>query len=92
MLNYICFSEACGAGKTLTGSSPESWWTPGACSGGIVLEMERRGYRHASPLDEAECETLARRYGRTGTEIDAEANAAELARRCPECAKRLRRP
>ena len=58
----------------------------------LVLEMERRGYRHASPLDEAECETLARRYGRTGTEIDAEANAAELARRCPECAKRLRRP
>ena len=45
-----------------------------------------------SPLDEAECETLARRYGCTGTEIDAEANAAELARRCPECAKRLRRP
>ena len=34
----------------------------------LVLEMERRGYRHASPLDEAECETLARRYGRTGTE------------------------
>ena len=33
----------------------------------LVLEMERRGYRHASPLDEAECETLARRYGRTGT-------------------------
>lgn len=32
----------------------------------LVLEMERRGYRHASPLDEAECETLARRYGRTG--------------------------
>ena len=29
----------------------------------LVLEMERRGYRHASPLDEAECETLARRYG-----------------------------
>jgi|GEM_PF-568917 len=46
----------------------------------LVLEMERRGYRHASPLDEAECETLARRYGRTGTGIDAEANAAELAR------------
>ena len=54
--------------------------------------MERRGYRHASPLDEAECETLARRYGHTGTGIDAGANAAELARRCPECAKRLRRP
>ncbi len=48
----------------------------------LVLEMERRGYRHASPLDEAECETLARRYGRTGTGIDAGANAAELARRC----------
>lgn len=58
----------------------------------LVLEMERRGYRHASPLDEAECETLARRYGRTGTGIDAGANAAELARRCPECAKHLRRP
>lgn len=65
MLNYICFSEAYGAGKTLTGSSREA--------GGprrmfrrheeLVLEMERRGYRHASPLDEAECETLARRYG-----------------------------
>ena len=84
MLNYICFSEAYGAGKTLTGSSPGSEE--------LVLEMERRGYRHASPLDEAECETLARRYGRTGTGIDAGANAAELARRCPECAKRLRRP
>ena len=58
----------------------------------LVLEMERRGYRHASPLDEAECETLARRYGHTGTGIDAGANAAELARRCPECEKRLRRP
>ena len=54
--------------------------------------MFRRHYRHASPLDEAECETLARRYGHTGTGIDAGANAAELARRCPECAKRLRRP
>lgn len=32
----------------------------------LVLEMERRGYRHASPLDEAECETLARRYGAHG--------------------------
>ena len=49
----------------------------------LVLEMERRGYRHASPLDEAECETLARRYGRTGTGIDAGANAAELARESP---------
>ena len=64
----------------------------GFLAGKLVLEMERRGYRHASPLDEAECETLARRYGRTGTGIDAGANAAELARRCPECAKRLRRP
>ena len=94
-MNYICFSEAYGAGKTLTGSSPGSWWTPRRMfrrHEELVLEMERRGYRHASPLDEAECETLARRYGRTGTGIDAGANAAELARRCPECAKRLRRP
>ena len=37
----------------------------------LVLEMERRGYRHASPLDEAECETLARRYGCTGTPLSS---------------------
>lgn len=58
----------------------------------LALEMGRRGYRHASPMDEAECETLARRYARKDAGIDAEANAAELARRCPECAGRLRRP
>ena len=69
MLNYICFSEAYGGKKTLTGSSPGSWWTRRMFRRHeeLVLEMERRGYRHASPLDEAECETLARRYGRTGT-------------------------
>ena len=52
----------------------------------LVLEMERRGYRHASPLDEAECETLARRYGRTGTtppNWPADARSAQNASAAP---------
>ena len=92
---HMLSPEAYGAGKTFTGSSPGSWRTPGACSGGtksLCSKCSGAAHRHASPLDEAECETLARRYGHTGTGIDAGANAAELARRCPECAKRLRRP
>lgn len=43
----------------------------------LVREMERRGYRHSSPLG-----TVPRRLG---GKIDARANARELARRCPEC-------
>ena len=80
------------AGMFFAALSGSSAATTAAIGASMIDEMERRGYRHASPLDEAECETLARRYGRTGTGIDAGANAAELARRCPECAKRLRRP
>ena len=49
MLNYICFSEAYGAGKTLTGSSPGSWWTPahvpaarGACARNGAARLQAR--------------------------------------------------
>ena len=43
----------------------------------LAAELERRGYRHASPL--AYIDRLA--AGR----IDARAAAAELRRRCPRC-------
>ena len=82
-------------GKNIDGFLAGKLVDPGACSGGtrsLCSKWSGAATGHASPLDEAECETLARRYGRTGTGIDAGANAAELARRCPECAKRLRRP
>lgn len=54
----------------------------------LVREMLRRGYRHASPMDEAECRAAARGYGSPQPGIDVEANAKELRRRCPECAGR----
>ncbi len=43
----------------------------------LVCEMQRRGYRHASPL--------GRVPRRKGGKIDVRANARELARRCPDC-------
>ena len=55
----------------------------------VMREMERRGYHHRSPLDEAECRAAARRYEGTHARVDAEANARELKRRCPDCARRL---
>lgn len=42
----------------------------------LVREMERRGFRHASPLEQ-----IARRGGR----VDRKANLVELARRCKDC-------
>ena len=55
----------------------------------LAREMERRGYRHRSPMDEAECRAAARRYGCAQARVDPEANARELQRRCPDCARRL---
>lgn len=55
----------------------------------LAREMERRGYHHRSPLDEAKCRAAARRYEGTHARVDAEANARELKRRCPDCARRL---
>ena len=43
----------------------------------LVKEMERRGFRHASPLQHVP----PRRAGR----VDRKANLMELARRCAEC-------
>ncbi len=43
----------------------------------LVREMERRGYRHTSPLG-----PVPRRQG---GRIERRANARELARRCPDC-------
>ena len=51
----------------------------------LVAEMLRRGFKHASPIEASECASLAARYtGRTS--INIAANAAELQRRCPDCA------
>lgn len=54
----------------------------------LVREMERRGYRHASPMDEQACLEVARRYSGPQQGIDIRGNAEELRRRCPECAAR----
>ena len=43
----------------------------------LVAEMLRRGYRHASPLGPVP--------RRKGGKVDRQANARELARRCPAC-------
>ncbi len=45
----------------------------------LVREMKRRGFRHASPL-----ENVPRRRG---GRVDRRANLAELARRCQHCRK-----
>lgn len=54
----------------------------------LAREMERRGYRHRSPMDKTECEALVRGYGCAHALVDAETNAQELKRRCPDCARR----
>ena len=52
----------------------------------LVAEMIRRRFKHTSPIDASECASLAARYpGRTF--INIAANAAELQRRCPDCAQ-----
>lgn len=51
----------------------------------LVTEMTRRGFKHTSSIDACECASLAAQYaGRTSISIAA--NAAELRRRCPDCA------
>ena len=51
----------------------------------LVTEMTRRGFKHTSSIDACECASLAAQYaGRTSISIAA--NAAELHRRCPDCA------
>ena len=42
----------------------------------LVREMERRGFRHASPLPQVE---------QRGGRVDRNANLMELARRCKDC-------
>ena len=52
----------------------------------LVTEMAQRGFKHTSPIDANECASLAARY--TGSSsLDIVANAAELQRRCPDCAQ-----
>lgn len=51
----------------------------------LVAEMARRGFRHSSPIEASECTSLAARYPGS-TFINIAANAAELQRRCPDCA------
>ena len=55
----------------------------------LVTEMARRGFKHSSPIDGCECASLSARYtGRAS--INIAANAAELQRRCPDCAQLMR--
>ncbi len=49
----------------------------------LAAEMILRGYKHASPLKQPECEHVGH--------VDAAASLAELARRCPECYARQQR-
>lgn len=51
----------------------------------LVAEMARRGFKHTSPIEASECASLAARYPGS-TSINIAANAAELQRRCPDCA------
>ena len=51
----------------------------------LVAEMIRRRFKHTSPIDASECASLAARYA-DRTFINIAANAAELQRRCPDCA------
>ena len=47
----------------------------------LAIEMTRRGYNHKSPLPEFTSWTEG--------SVDPKANLIELARRCPECRKRI---
>lgn len=46
----------------------------------LVTEMERRGYKHNSPLEDPCCEENGF--------VDGEKNLGELKSRCPECRER----
>ena len=52
----------------------------------LVAEMARRGFRHSSPIEASDCTSLAARYPGSAF-INIAANAAELQRRCPDCAQ-----
>jgi len=56
----------------------------------LVEEMQRRGYRHASPLPAGEVEALGNSYpaSQRQVKVDAEASRADLLSRCPECLSR----
>lgn len=47
----------------------------------LVLEMQRRGYNHQSPMPKVV-------YSGPRVPIDTASNLRELARRCPTCAQR----
>ncbi len=57
----------------------------------LAAEMERRGYRHRSPIDAAEADRALAGLApvRRTLRVDAAASATELARRCPACAEGL---
>lgn len=55
----------------------------------LVREMRRRGYAHASPLNEEECRALMQGYGFPQEGIDLRANERELRRRCEDCARNM---
>ena len=48
----------------------------------VAAEMERRGYRHRSPMTQTDS---------TRGRIDIERNARDLQERCPACAERMGR-
>lgn len=50
----------------------------------LAAEMERRGFRHCSPMID-DCPSF-----KAGS-VDPQANLLELARRCPDCAARITR-
>lgn len=52
----------------------------------LVVEMERRGYNHKSPLKDFPLEHLTEE--RIQTQIDRLASFEELINRCPKCAER----
>lgn len=52
----------------------------------LVAEMERRGYKHDSPMDQQEIEDLIRWNPYRWAAVNQMAARAELCRRCPACA------
>lgn len=53
----------------------------------LVEELLRRGYKHSSPMDPDEVDVLIQRLPEAYLEVemDREAAARELYRRCPDC-------
>ena len=50
----------------------------------LVIEMSRRSYNHKSPM-----EIFLRNVSFYDGQVDEKANLIELAKRCPECKKRI---